>query len=254
MTQQSLHSGSGDNSSKEQKRKITGEIHVRGNVEANIASAAIQQYKAARQENTSRDNWRFAVECITLGFVILVAAVGIFQAKQSSKSADAAASAANTAASALHISEQAYISVQNPEMDYQAHEIRLPVVDTGHLASTAVHIVSHLVVLNNNVVIVRRAFHTNFTTIPPGDHKSYIHMGVSQMEHDAIHAGIQKIIVAGRIRYETGFSDLKPGEFSYCYQTLVSTVTDQAGLGPCDSKFGIQEIEEADGDKKPDDF
>jgi hypothetical protein len=67
------------NDSAEQIRKVSGKIHVNGEIEANIPADAIERYKAARQENTSRDNWRFLVECLTLLAVVFYAGLAFWQ-------------------------------------------------------------------------------------------------------------------------------------------------------------------------------
>lgn len=111
MTKGDIHPASGDNNSREQKRKVTGELHVRGEIEANIPRVAIQEYRAVIQENTPRDNWRFTVECVTLFFVIAVAIMGCIQTRQAIISAGAAQSAAQTAKSTLTASQGAYVTI-----------------------------------------------------------------------------------------------------------------------------------------------
>ncbi len=79
------------NSSDTHQRKITGEIGVR--IEADIVSRFIEQYKATRNENTSRDNLRFAVEIGTLLIVLVYAGITVLIFFANKKSADAAKSA-----------------------------------------------------------------------------------------------------------------------------------------------------------------
>jgi hypothetical protein len=63
-----------------QQRQIRGEIHVRGEIEANVPTSFIEQYKVARRENTSRDNWRFCIEMATLAAVLIYAGLTAWQA------------------------------------------------------------------------------------------------------------------------------------------------------------------------------
>ena len=68
-------------SDNEQRRKITGELHVRGEIEASIPAGVIEAYRSARKENTSRDNWRFLVEVLTLVTVLVYASLTAWQAE-----------------------------------------------------------------------------------------------------------------------------------------------------------------------------
>jgi hypothetical protein len=77
----------------------------------------------------------------------------ITQADATTKAADAAKSAADTARESLHISERASLVVENPEFRYEHFSIRLPVVNTGHLTSGEVSVVSYLVVRTNGVTL-----------------------------------------------------------------------------------------------------
>jgi hypothetical protein len=75
-----LHPQPKQHPGQESERKISGDIHVHGEVEANIPARVIEQYKTARQENTSRDNWRFFVEIVTLVIVAIYAGLTAWQA------------------------------------------------------------------------------------------------------------------------------------------------------------------------------
>lgn len=111
-----------------QKRKVTGEIRVSGSVETNITSGFIEQYKAAKNENTPRDNWRFVVEVITLIVLLAYAGITAFIYLANNTSAKAALSAANTADSTLRLTERAWIVVKlNPPFDFTKFPDKAPV-------------------------------------------------------------------------------------------------------------------------------
>lgn len=105
------HPQPNEDDGKKQKRQVSGEVHVRGEIEANVPANFIEQYKAARQENTSRDNWRFFVEIATLVFVIAYSGLTALMYIANKKSADAAKSAADTAATSLRIDQRAWVGL-----------------------------------------------------------------------------------------------------------------------------------------------
>jgi hypothetical protein len=103
------HPHPNQNSGQEQQRKISGDIHVRGEIEANVPESFIEKYKAVRNEQTPRDNARFVVECATLGLVFIYAGLTAIQSCQSLKSANAAESAAKTASRELELSQRPWV-------------------------------------------------------------------------------------------------------------------------------------------------
>jgi hypothetical protein len=74
-------SPNGNPHGEEQKRKITGEIHVRGEVEANIHTNLIEQYKVIRNEKSWRDHVQFTLELLTFAVVSVYAALTYWMAK-----------------------------------------------------------------------------------------------------------------------------------------------------------------------------
>jgi hypothetical protein len=115
------------NSGQGYERKISGDIHVRGQIEADVPESLIEKYKTARNENTPRDNARFIVECITLGLVFLYAALTAIQSCESVKSADAAKSAADTAAKTLAQSIIQFAKEQRPYIGETSRSTQSPI-------------------------------------------------------------------------------------------------------------------------------
>jgi hypothetical protein len=175
----------------------------------------------------------------------------IIQAQEATIAARAAKSAADTAKDALHISERAYLSVQNPEIRYDRNSIRLPVVNTGHLPAEGTNYVSYLVVETNEGTIRKHWYH-HLGTVASGDHLTGMDQVIKEMDKGALHNGTQHIVIAGRLWYRDGFADTPVAEATYCYQSYVSSITDLVYLGPCSPGEDFPDLERADGDYKPD--
>ncbi|HEY1993185.1 MAG TPA: hypothetical protein VGG81_02195 [Edaphobacter sp.] len=93
------------------KRKISGEIHVRGGIETNVPASLIEQYKTARNEDKSRDNWRFLVEILTLGAVIIYAGLTAWQGWMTRKLVDTG-----------RLSTRPYVGVDSIGVSFQSHK------------------------------------------------------------------------------------------------------------------------------------
>jgi hypothetical protein len=78
---------------------------------------------------------------------ILVAFLGMIQAWQAIKSADAAKSAADTARDALHISERAYVVTGTATLDMAKKAVSIPILNSGHLPAKEVIITIHSALL-----------------------------------------------------------------------------------------------------------
>ena len=117
MSGQHKHPGPNQPTSGEQKRNISGSVHVEGKVEVHLPPN-IQDHKAAAdKKRDTRETIKQWVEGITLFFVILVAGISMLQAHYAKISSDAATTAANAAASQavtsstqLELSERPWVS------------------------------------------------------------------------------------------------------------------------------------------------
>jgi hypothetical protein len=245
MGKQGIQFGSGDNGSREQKRKITGELHVRGEIEANIPRAAMEQYKAAIQENTSRDNWRFAVECITLFFVIVVAILGIIQTRQSIRSAGAARDAADTNKASLHVAERAYLSISAPSYDSQK-TITFQLVNTGHLAAEDVKLLVYRLAIpptprpgstlyQLSDVIDFGKTELKIPSIP--NMQSGLPNIISAVfdNLDPTRTGINgtELVVGGFVDYKAGFEDEARQNSSFCMRTVWELKAGRPAIASC---------------------
>lgn len=85
---QSGHPTPRDDSARKQDCRISGKVDVDRVIEANISRGFINQYKAARNENTPRDNWRFFLEILTLIALLVYAALTAWQGCSSQKILD----------------------------------------------------------------------------------------------------------------------------------------------------------------------
>lgn len=67
------------NSGQENERKIRGDIHVHGEVEANLPPDLVKQHKAERNEDAAQAQKNYIVQVVTLGVLILYASFTFWQ-------------------------------------------------------------------------------------------------------------------------------------------------------------------------------
>jgi hypothetical protein len=170
------HPGANQNHGHEQQRKISGKIHVNGEIEANIPSGVIEQYKAARQENTSRDNWRFLVECLTLIVVTIYAGLTLSLARSSQKSADAAIVASKSAVASYDATVRPYLFMAGISTKVDSKPINLTfnanLKNYGTIPAQAV--TYSWVVVANGVSVPISHFPDQPQVLPPGETSSLV--------------------------------------------------------------------------------
>lgn len=95
------------------KRDVSGNVHVRGEVEAKLPESFIQQHKTERGEDTARGRKKFCVEVLTLIAVLAYTTVAFWQGCSNKTAADAAKSAADTATAALTKVQRAFVFAES---------------------------------------------------------------------------------------------------------------------------------------------
>jgi len=157
------------------------------------------------------------------------------------KSADAAKSAADTARDALHISERAYIVDGGASIDISTKSLTIPFVNSGHVPSGAVEIITHEATINaagpTTSVDLRMAVEKhwgryNFRSIPQGWPLS-LAIPVPQVSKEYLETGRQIVIVAGFVTYNDGFPDTPQQQWSFCTRTSYQTIMKRSLIGPC---------------------
>lgn len=74
------------------KREISGDVHVRGEVETKFPPSLIEDYKTSQKEDAAHKGKTFVVEVITMGAVIIYAGLALWQGCSSSDMAGTAKS------------------------------------------------------------------------------------------------------------------------------------------------------------------
>ena len=91
MSNRNPHPDPNQHGSPKEKREVSGSIHVRGEVEANLPKGFIDNYETSQKEDGDRQEKKFRLDVITLIFVIIVAGLTVWQAilnRQMVKTAD----------------------------------------------------------------------------------------------------------------------------------------------------------------------
>jgi hypothetical protein len=180
------------------------------------------------------------------------------QAKEARVAANAAKSAAETAKEALHVSERAYIGIQNSDFLFDQHAIQMPVVNTGRLPSGAVAITQHKAMyeipgpikpgqlIPYNFPAFRKWKHSKILSISQGD-RGGVTVTFPSMDVSKLQAGNQKIVIAGTLVYTDGFPDSPQWQTKFCIESVASVVTKQVYLAPCDPDVVLPIFEQMDG-------
>jgi hypothetical protein len=95
------------------ERSVKGSVRIDGPVETQLPPKLVEEYISSSQQSDIRERKRFRVEKITLGSVLLVAVLSIYQSYQSTKSANAALDANRIARNNFRTDERPYL-VQAP--------------------------------------------------------------------------------------------------------------------------------------------
>lgn len=212
---------------KDNERRISGDVHIAGHVEAILPRDLVETYKSAdRQSNARekgrdrREHWRFVVEIITVAFVVLVALVGMFQAYQTKRSTDATGIAAiaardsvQTARDQFRLENRAYLSVGDPENIFDSYfVVKIPIFNNGHVPTNGDHLKLWFMRLGKNLALTEvRVFDYETTAhIPPGKDAYFytITMPTTPVEDQGRKFGPEEgIRLKGMMDYDSGFGD-----------------------------------------------
>lgn len=89
--------------------RIPEQIRVSGKIETDFPPKLVEEYKTANREETSRENSRFIIECVTLVLVIFVAVLNIIQARQSIRTANSASDAIQQSAKQFVLDRRPFV-------------------------------------------------------------------------------------------------------------------------------------------------
>jgi hypothetical protein len=165
--------------------------------------------------------------------------------QESIVAANAAKSAANTANDALHISERAYLSTQNPVFNFVTSTIDVSVANSGHIPSGPVETIIFeatyditVPIDTSNVPIEAHWRRISLKSIPVGLQYQFPVTAFS-MEKDKIEAGKQQVSIAGTIFYNDGFTGTAQREWPFCVISRFDAKPNRTLLIPCDPTVNI---------------
>jgi hypothetical protein len=171
--------------------------------------------------------------------------------------ADATQRAAKIAQDTLHISERAYIATGSPQIDYAKNLITVPLVNSGHIPSGKVELVSYEATLNPDkmtegftsfeYIVERHKGITHLTSIPPGlPPVVSIAFPIPKMSKDRLNNGTQLIMIVGTISYSDGFPNSPIQRSPVCTSTVYQTVAKDVYLAPCNAAEQLPKFEAMD--------
>jgi hypothetical protein len=89
--------------------RISGDVNVSGKVETQFPPNLVEEYKTSSGKNDRREDKRFIVEIVTLGFVILLGILGLIQSCQAIKSANGVVTANQIAKDNFRTDQRPYL-------------------------------------------------------------------------------------------------------------------------------------------------
>ena len=177
------------------------------------------------------------------------------QAVATNKAADAARSAAQTAKETLHVSERAYVVIEDTSFGFSTKSVILPLVNSGHIPSgemiSVVHEATYNVAspadqINYNIPNQIDWQHQRWDSILQGNHQTLI-IPIPPLEEDRVNAGTQMVVVAGSLTYNDGFVGSSQQKWKFCFRNWYQTVMKRAYLSPCNPEQILPYLEKADG-------
>jgi hypothetical protein len=177
------------------------------------------------------------------------------QATESTVAANAAKSAAETAKDALHVSERAYVTIEEPAFDLSSKSLKLPLVNSGRIPAQTL------------VATVHTAFYelpdatgkisageptdigwqnSRYPSIGIGNHDTIV-IPLPLLDKDRYNSGLQLIIVAGELTYGDGFPDSQRQTWDFCFRTFYQVTMKFSFLSPCDSSEYLPQLIRLDG-------
>lgn len=236
---------------------------------AHIASKQLEQMKAATDASTRS----VAVAILTLGENQLQfektlkvmqdqtgiqgkAAIGTQRAAVAAGiGANAAQGAANTAKETLHVSERAYVLVEDPTLDFTLKAISLPLVNSGHIPSGPAISIIHEATYNVANLTMSAPLdapdqkswqHNSWSSVLPGNHQS-VGIPVPLLDQKLSDQGLQLVMVAGSISYNDGFPETPNQTWKFCFRTVHQITMKKTFIIICDPDQMIPKLEKADG-------
>jgi hypothetical protein len=183
------------------------------------------------------------------------AAEAIIQANAARISAEAAKSASQTAKDSLHVSERAYVVIEEPSFGFSTKSVSLPLVNSGHIPSGEMISVIHEATFNVATPTDRINYtipnqidwqHQRWDSILPGNHQSLI-IPIPLLEEDRVNVGTQMVVVAGSLTYNDGFIGSPQQKWKFCFRNWYQTVMKKPYLSPCNPDEILPYLEKADG-------
>ncbi len=109
MSNKHGHSGPNQNGGEEQKRKVSGDIHVRGEILVNAPPEEKLAAQTAQNNKESRENTRLLLEKITLAVLTVYAGLTLWLAISSQSQSSAASISANATMNTFESASRPYL-------------------------------------------------------------------------------------------------------------------------------------------------
>jgi len=160
-----------------------------------------------------------------------------------------------TTKEALHVSERAYVTIEEPQFQFQTRDIILPIVNSGHIPSGKMTSIIHSATYTFETPgqagdwsnpTDKSWQHTDWASIPTGNHTSLL-VPLPLLDESRYNSGTQIIAIAGTLSYRDGFSDTPERIWQFCFKSVYHTVTKKSYIAVCNATDVLPQLEKADG-------
>lgn len=179
----------------------------------------------------------------------VIAEQAVIQAKPAGMAAEAAKSAAHTSQDTLHVSERAYLVI-SPTLDFKNKLIHLSLRNTGRIPSGAVEVIVHETAFSGSGAFVPNEFWWKRHTFASMSPIRAIDIGVPSDSIDVTRLnskGDVRIVVAGSLSYNDGFSNTPTQTQPFCALTVYDVPEKRPILTDCNPTEWLGKMKKQDG-------
>lgn len=239
-----------------EKCDVSGSVQVRGEVEVKSPIEIRHQESPTEKDKDARDKKRFVVECLGIVLVFVYAALTLWLACSSQKSANAAKSAAETSKQYMHISERAYLAIKDARIDWKEKMITLTFQNVGHIPTGKLTITIGEALLASPATGLPPNIETDAIehhwgrkkrdSVPPDVPLLLGGTSFTRFDSQLIGNGNQILIMAGVLSYPDGFPEDGDQKTPFCFQTVIQAASKEVGVNPCNPDQTLPYLEALD--------
>jgi len=128
-------------------------VYIEPGVQIDLVQDLKQKYETAQSDNAAHSKKILFWTKISAALLFIYAGLTLLMYFANKKSADAAKNAADTANTALHVGERAYISEGFPVLDVGKKTVTWDLINTGHIPSKNADLLTQAIVIDHRTIV-----------------------------------------------------------------------------------------------------